>query len=196
LNSIKHFRPFFKREVLLTILIVGGFLLSGIGTPAFADSPVVNGTINAGSLSETASGPYTFTGTPGTTAAFTMPFSVSDTTGGAAGWNITITSTQFTSGSHTLPTTASTITSTTGACTAGGAAGVNCMQATLINTVTGSVALPSGSGPPTAVKFFGIAAASASGVYTITPTISVVIPAVTFLATYSSTFTLAIVSGP
>ena len=196
MNPTKHFRPLYKRGIPLAILIVGCFLLSGIGTPAFADSPVVNGTINAGSLSETASGPYTFTGTPGTTATFTMPFSVSDTTGGAAGWNVTITSTQFTSGAHTIPTTASTITGTTGVCTAGGAAGVNCMQASLTNTVTGSVALPSGSGPPTAVKFFGIAAASASGVYTITPTISVVIPAVTFLATYASTFTLTIVSGP
>jgi hypothetical protein len=196
MHPTKYFRPFSKGEILLTILIIGGFLWSGIGTPAFADTPTVNGTVSAGSLSETAVGPYTFTGTPGTTATFTMPFSASDTTGGAAGWNLTITSTQFTSGAHTLPTTASTITGTTGVCTAGGAAGVNCMQAPLTNTVVTSVGLPSGAGPPTAVKFFGILAAAASGVYTITPTISVVIPAVTFLATYASTVTLTIVSGP
>jgi len=200
LKLTKHFSPFSRERIVLAILIAGGFLLFGRGALVFADTPLVNGTVNAGSLSESAPGPYAFTGTPGTTATFTMPFSASDTTGGAAGWNITITSTQFKdgggTGTHTIPTTASNITGTTGVCTAGGAAGVNCMQAPLTNTVVTSVALPSGVGPPTAVKFFGIAAASASGVYTITPTITVVIPAITFLATYTSTFTLAIVSGP
>ncbi len=195
-NQIKHFRTLSKIVSLLVMFIVAGLLLPGASTSALADSPAVNGTVNAGSLSETATGTYTFTGTPGTTATFTLPFSVSDTTGGAAGWNLTVTSTQFTSGSHTLPTTASTITGTTGTCTAGGAAGVNCMQTSLTNTVSSAVAVPAAVTAPTAVKFFGITAASASGVYTITPTITVAIPAVTYLATYASTVTLAIVSGP
>jgi hypothetical protein len=193
-NLTKRFHHLPKSALLLVMLIIGGLLLPGVG--AFADTPVVNGTVNAGSLSETASGPYSFTGTPGTTATYTMPFSVSDTTGGAAGWNITITSTTLTYTSHTIPATASTITAVSNVCTAGGAAGVNCMQSPLTNTVTPPIAVPAATTAPTAVKFFSIAAAAASGVYTITPTISVVIPAVTFLAAYSSTVTLSIVSGP
>ncbi len=196
LNQTKHFHSLSKNVSLLMMLIVAALLLPAMSTPAFADSPAVNGTVNAGSLSETASGSYTFTGTPGTTATFTLPFSVSDTTGGAAGWNLTVTSTQFNSSGHTLPTTASTITGTTGVCTAGGAAGVNCMQTSLTNTVSSAVAVPAAVTAPTAVKFFGIAAASASGVYTLTPTITVAIPAVTVLGTYASTVTLAIVAGP
>ena len=109
-HQTKCFRYLSKSGLLLTILLIGGFLLPGMGTAAFADSPTVNGTVNAGSLSETATGPYSFSGTPGSTATFTMPFSVSDTTGGAAGWNLTITSVQLTSGAHTIPVTASTIT--------------------------------------------------------------------------------------
>ena len=141
-HQTKCFRYLSKSGLLLTILLIGGFLLPGMGTAAFADSPTVNGTVNAGSLSETATGPYSFSGTPGSTATFTMPFSVSDTTGGAAGWNLTITSVQLTSGGHTIPVTASTITSVTNVCTAGGAAGVNCMQASLTNTVTPPTAIP------------------------------------------------------
>ena len=196
-HQTKCFRYLSKSGLLLTILLIGGFLLPGMGTAAFADSPTVNGTVNAGSLSETATGPYSFSGTPGSTATFTMPFSVSDTTGGAAGWNLTITSVQLTSGAHTIPVTASTITATTAVCTAGGGAGVNCMQASLTNTVSPPIAIPAAAvTAPTAVKFFSIAAASASGVYTITPTITVAIPAVTFLASYSGVVTLSIVSGP
>ncbi len=196
MNQTKHSHSLSKIVSLLVMFIVAGLLLPGASTSALADSPAVNGTVNAGSLSETATGTYTFTGTPGTTATFTLPFSVSDTTGGAAGWNLTVTSTPFTSGGNSLPTTASTITGTTGTCTAGGAAGQYCMQAPLTNTVSSAVAVPAAATPPTAVKFFGIAAASASGVYTLTPTITVAIPAVTVLGTYASTMTLAIVSGP
>ncbi len=168
MNNTKHFHHLYRSGLLLIMLIVGGLLLPGIGTSALADTPTVNGTINAGPLSETAPGPYSFTGTPSSTATFTMPFSVDDLTGGAAGWNITITSTQFTTGTYTIPMTASTIIGTSGVC----AGGMNCAQASLTNTVSGPVAIPAGATPPIPVKFFGIAAVAATGVYTITPTIT------------------------
>jgi hypothetical protein len=184
--------------LLLVMLIIERLLLPAIATPTFADSPTVNGTITTGTLTESATGTYSFSGTPGSTVTFTMPFLVYDMTGGAVGWNITITSTQFTSGNHTLPVTALTVTGTSGACTLGGSAGVNCMQSpTLTNTIVAPVAIPAATGTaPTAVRFFAIAAASASGIYTITPTISVTIPAFTFIATYTSVITLSIMPGP
>ncbi len=190
LNQIKRFHVLSRSGLLFVMLTLGVFLSLGINTPAFADKPIVDGTITAGSLSGTAMEPYTATGTAGATTTFTLPLSISDMTGGATGWNLTMTSTPLTSGSNTIPTTASTIIGTTGVCAAGGPTGVNCMQASLTNTVPGSVALPAGDGPPAGVKFFEIAAAPASGVYTITPTISVVIPDTTPPGTYASNITI------
>jgi hypothetical protein len=194
-----HLIKRFHYRLLFVTLIIGGFLLTGIGTPAFADTPTINGSVTAGTLTETASGSYSFSGPIGTTPTFSMPITVTDNTGGAAGWNLTITSIQFASGAHTLPATASTVTAgVPGVCTLGGTPTVNCMQSpSLTNTIAGPTAIPAAPiTAPTAVKFFSIAAASASGGYTITPVISVYIPAVTFIASYSSVFTISIVSGP
>src|SRR5450432_601985 len=132
-----HLMKRFHYRLLFVPLIIGGLLLTGIATPAFADTPTINGSVTAGTLSVTSSASYSFSGPIGTTPTFSMPFSVSDNTGGAAGWNLTITSIQFASGAHTLPTTASTVTTgTPGICTLGGTPTVNCMQSpSLTNTI-------------------------------------------------------------
>lgn len=124
---------------------------------------------------------------------FTVPLTLSDTRTGASaglGWNTTITSTQFTAGTKTLPATASTITAVTSACANGGL----CTNPT--NAITYPVAVPAGSGPPAAVKFYSAAAATGKGLFTLTPTVSVTVPQNSFTGTYTSTLTISVVSGP
>ena len=64
------------------------------------------------------------------------------------------------------------------------------------NSVTYPVGVPAGSTPPTAVKYFNAAANTGQGQFTNTPTIQVSVPANTYAGTYTSTLTLAAVSGP
>src|SRR5205807_4560235 len=81
------------------------------------------------------------------TPTYALPVEVTDTRTTSLGWNLTITSTQFTAGSATLPTSASTITGVSSACNTGS----TCTTPT--NSVTFPVSVPAGFGPPTAVKF-------------------------------------------
>ena len=124
---------------------------------------------------------------------YTVPLTVNDTrTGESAGlgWNATVTSTQFAGGSHTLPASVSTITAVSDSCPNGGL----CTNPT--NSVSYPVAVPAGAGPPTAVKFFNAAATTGIGTFTVTPTVSVAVPQNSYTGTYTSTLTIAIVSGP
>ena len=193
LNLKKHALHLYKSGLLFVILLVGVLLVPALSnTSALADAPGINGMVSAGSLSETASASYTFSGTIGSVPTFTMPISGSDLTGAAAGWNLTITSTTLTSGSDTLPTTASQITGISATCTTAG----TCSSNSVTSGVATPVAIPAATTAPTAVKFFNAAASSGSGVYTVTPTITVTIPGSAKTGTYTSTYTLAVVSGP
>jgi hypothetical protein len=128
------------------------------------------------------------------TPTYTLPLTVVDTrTGSAAGWNVTITSTQLSTGGatpRTLATTASNVQSVASAC-AGGASCVN-----PINSVTYPFGVPAGSTAPAAVKMANAAAGTGSGIFTITPTIGVAVPANSYAGSYTSTVTIALVSGP
>ena len=64
------------------------------------------------------------------------------------------------------------------------------------NGITYPVSVPAGSGPPTAVKLFDAAANTGMGKFTITPTVGVFVPQNSYAGTYTSTVTLAIVTGP
>jgi hypothetical protein len=122
---------------------------------------------------------------------YTAPLSILDTrTGAGQGWNLTITSTRFSSGSATLATTASSITAVTSACANGGV----CAAAT--NSIAYPVAVPAAATAPTAVKFYNAAAATGQGGFTITPTIAVNVPQNSFRGTYTSALTISVVSGP
>ncbi len=193
LNSKKHFHHLYRNGIVLATFMVGALLLPGLltATTAFADTPGVTGTVSAGTLSESASA-ATFSGTIGSTPTFTLPISGSDLTGGAAGWNLTITSTTLTSGGNTIPTTASNITGITANCTSAG----TCSSPTLTSSTTYPVQIPAAVSAPAAIKFFSTAITTGSGVYTITPTIAVFIPGSTKTGSYTSTYTLLIVSGP
>jgi hypothetical protein len=127
------------------------------------------------------------------TKTYTVPLTVNDTRTGASaglGWNTTVTSTQFVSGSHTLPATVSTITAVSSSCANGGL----CTNPT--NSVTYPVEVPADVGPPTAVKFFNAAAATGIGTFTVTPTVGVAVPQNSYKGAYTSTLTISIVSGP
>ena len=118
---------------------------------------------------------------------------VTDATGSGSGWNLTITSTQFTTGGgspHTLSTSASSLTGVTNSCVGG----ATCTSPT--NSIGYPVAVPAGSTPPAAVKYFNAAANTGQGQFTNTPSVSVSVPANTYAGSYTSTLTLAAVSGP
>jgi hypothetical protein len=192
LHQTKRFHHISKGDLLLVMLIIEGFLLPGANTHAFADSPIVNGTIIAGSLGGTTEVSYNIIGTPGSTITYTMPFISNDLRGTEAGWNLYITSTTFTGSAGTIPAGASTIIGTTVICTVA----TTCSNPILTNTITGVVALPAALGtPPTAVEFFKTPASTGAGIYTVIPTITVVIPGGTLIGTYTSTIILTISSG-
>jgi hypothetical protein len=148
-----------------------------------------------GVLALTTSAPPSFTANLDTgdqTPTFTMPLTTTASVSPALGWNETITSTQFSTGTHTLVIGASTIRAApTAVCVS---AYANCVAPT--NAVSYPVSVPAGAGPPAAVKFFNAAAATGAGQFTVTPTVTVSVPQNSFAGAYSSTLTVAIVSGP
>jgi hypothetical protein len=183
----------FRRSILLGMLLTGvGGLVPASGLAATA---TVTGTLTGSSLSLTTTAAPSFSDNldlGDQTPTYTVPSNAQDTRGNGAGWNLTITSTQFTTGGatpSTLATNASSLTGVTSACASG-----TCTNPT--NAITYPVAVPAGATAPTAVKFFDAAASSGMGKFTITPTIGVFVPQNSFAGTYTSTLTLAIVSGP
>jgi hypothetical protein len=176
----------------LTVAALAWATAAGAATTA---NPTVTGTVTAGALSVATSAAPTFSAnlaSGDSTPTYTLPLTAVDTTGSGAGWNLTITSTQFTTGGgtpHTLATNASTITGVTSACASG-----TCTNPT--NAVTYPVSVPAGATAPTAVKLFNAAASTGLGSFTVTPTVGVFVPATSFAGSYSSTLTVAIVSGP
>ena len=180
---------------LLNFLLIVFLALSSSGT-AFADSTTGTLTVTAGTLTEsnatTPAPSATLNGTD-QTVTYTLTITLNDATGSGTGWNLTITSTTFTTGGgspHTLSTTASSITGVTSACVAS----TTCMNPT--NAITYPMTVPAAASAPTAVKFFNAAANSGLGKFTITPTVAISLPADIYAGTYTSTITLAIVSGP
>ena len=171
------------------------------GAVAPAGAATASEQINAGTLSFINSTPANIT-FPATTLSGTdqtqtqtQAFDVGDATGTNAGWNIQATSTTFTAGAHTLPTTATTIASApTDACDASSA----CTLAT--NSVSYPYTLPAATTAPTATKLFNAAANTGMGSQTITPTWTLAIPSSAWAggagSPYTSTWTLTLVSGP
>ena len=128
------------------------------------------------------------------TTSYTLPIQVVDARGLAVGggWNVTVTSTQFSNGAgRTLPAAASTVTGVTAACHTGSTCTLPANSVSNTN-----LALPAGAGPPTAVKFYNAATATGLGRIDANATVSVTVPANTIAATYTSTITVAIAAGP
>lgn len=162
---------------------------------ALAATAEPTGTVTAGSLSLSTEAAPTFSATldgANQTPTYALPMTVEDLTGSGSGWNTTITSTQFASSgepSRTLSTSASAMTGVTSECAEG-----TCTNPT--NAVTYPLTVPAAAEEPTAVKFFNAAEETGMGKFAVTPTVGVSIPANTYAGTYTSTVTLASISGP
>lgn len=172
--------------------------IAALALPASGQASInvtATGTVTGSTLSVSTSASPSFSAdldNGDSTPTYTIPLTIQDTRGTGAGWNETITSTQFTTGSpnnYTLATNASTVTNVAEAPGSG-------TNTTPSNSVSTPVAVPAGSGPPTAVKFYDAATGSGMGKFTITPTIGVFVPQNSYAGTYTSTITLAMVTGP
>lgn len=190
MRFLKYRTTFYIGFILILAMVMGGSAIA-----AFASTSPVTTTVNAGRLS--LSGPASVNATTVTLndkdlfSTYTLPLTVIDARGSGAGWNLTITSTTFTSGSHSLSTTASSITAGP---TVGCSSGSTCTNPT--NGITYPVGVPAAATAPTAVKFYNAAANTGMGTMTITQTVTISIPANTFVGSYTSTVSVAIVSGP
>jgi hypothetical protein len=119
------------------------------------------------------------------TVSYSPVLGVVDARGSGAGWNVTISSTTYSDGSgHTLQP--GNVTGVTQACHTGS----SCTAATS-SGITYPLALTS-----TASKLFNAALNTGMGKVDITPTVQVSIPGNAYAGTYTSTLTLATVSGP
>ena len=183
MRSLRHRVIFYLGLALFLIMVSVGTTISAFATLTESGPTSVSATA------------VTLDGTNKTTA-YSLGLTVANTPSGGngAGWNLTITSTTFTSGSHSLSTSASTINSAPAVvCNSGCPVSPN-------NTVSYPMTVPAGNSPPAAVKFFdataGTGTNTGSGSYIITPTITIAIPANTFAGTYTSTVNVTIASGP
>jgi hypothetical protein len=177
------------------VLLTSVAVVVGAPAAALAATATATGTVTGSALSVATSSAPSFSANldnGDATASYSLALNTIDTRGTGTGWNLTITSTQFTTGGgspQTLATNASTVTGVTTACASG-----TCTNPT--NAIAYPVAVPAGATAPTAVKFFNAAANSGLGKFTITPTVSVFVPQNTIAGTYTSTLTVSIVSGP
>jgi hypothetical protein len=142
-----------------------------LGTPASLSFPAVTG--NGSDQTVTA----------------TLPLTPSDMTNSGAGWNITGTSTTFTAGTRKLSTSATSITAASASLATG-----TCTLPT--NAITYPLTLPAGTTAPTAVKLFNAATTTGNGPSNLNLTTQLSVPANAYVGAYSSTWTIAIVSGP
>jgi hypothetical protein len=155
----------------------------------FKPATCTGGSLTLGAPSSVSFPGVTVNGT-NQTVSTTLSLTPSDLSGSGAGWNVTGTSTTFTNASSkTLSTTATSITSASAATTGG-----NCVVPT--NAITYPVTLPAGATAPTAVKLYNAAAATGKGPTTVNLTAQLSVPANAYNGTYSSTWTIAVASGP
>jgi hypothetical protein len=162
---------------------------------ARAATVTVNATVTAGatlSVSSLNSPSFSLTlNGDDQTGTYQSQLQVIDARGLAAGggWNLTIGSTQFSDGAgHTLPSTADTISTVTSACHSGS----TCTLPT--NSVSNTnLAIPLS---PSTSKFLNAATATGLGRIDVNVNANVAVPANTIAATYSSTLTIAVATGP
>lgn len=178
-----------KRVVVyMVLLVISTALWLSLGTLAAYALPCgtnCENTTNSPSVSLTLNG-------SDQTVSYTMTFSLNNIS--TLGWNVTITSTQFATGAtpvRTLATTASSITGVTAVCSSG-----QVCTSLPQNVVTYPIAVPAANSAPSPVKFYDAQNLSGVGAFDISTTVAVTVPANAYAGTYTSTLTLAYVSGP
>jgi WxL domain surface cell wall-binding len=184
---------FYLGFLLILTMAIGGSIA------AFADSSTgATVAVNGGNLSET--GPANVSATPVTltgddqTTIYSLGLTVTDPRGNGTGWNLTITSTLFDNGGgHQLASNASSINAAPSVVCSG--VGGHCTNPD-DSAISYPVGVPAGASAPTPVKFFDAAANTGLGKFTITPAVTVSIPGNTYAGSYTSTVSVAVVSGP
>lgn len=186
----RHFQP--RREyrfiAALCLALALALLVGLLNVPAGHHARVA---LASGALTETINAPVsvsaTLTGLDQTVNT-SLALNVVDTVGDGASWDLTITSTQFaTSGGHTLPTSAASITAVSVACVG------SCLYPN--NATTYPVSVPAAPTAPTAVSFFQANTNTGSGSFTITATVAVNVLANAYAGVYTSTLTANVVAG-
>jgi hypothetical protein len=129
-----------------------------------------------------------------------------DNTGTGAGWHITVSATTFTNGTHTLPNTgALSFTGSVTAVTSTAAPSATCVSSCTLptDTTTYPVVINTAASSPSTFTIFDTAAATGEGVLTIGGSTAanpigwwVQVPGSTSTGSYTSTLTIAVVSGP
>jgi hypothetical protein len=176
-----------KQRILITLAVAAVALIATTAALAstLTSTATVSGTAGISlnlpsnpSLSDTIDG-------SDQTVSYSPVLGVVDARGSGAGWNVTISSTTYSDGSgHTLEP--GSVTGVTQACHTGS----SCTAATS-SGITYPLSLTG-----TAAKLFNAAAATGMGKVDVTPTVQVQIPGNAYAGTYTSTLTLATVSGP
>jgi hypothetical protein len=132
------------------------------------------------------------------TASYALPVLATNTymLSSSAGWHLTITSTQFTNAGNPsikLSPYASQVANVNMGCIADSNAQIVCSH--LTNNITYPLLVPAGDSA-SAVSFFKASPYTAMGTFSITPSINVQIPGNAYAGVYTSTITLAVISGP
>jgi hypothetical protein len=174
-----------KRPYILVAGMAASFV---VAAPASAATSLVTGTVTAGTLSIDTVATPTFGVTLNginQVATYTVPSTVIDATGSDAGWHLTVSSTPFTDSSFALADDASHVTGVVSSCD------TTCTDP--LNAIGYPLSIPADGNP---VDYFNADVGTGAGKFTNTPTIAVDVPANTHAGTYTSTLTLAAVSGP
>lgn len=199
-----------------------GVLLSGMASAAGCGGAVpagsnctMTGTVNlsGGALTLTSPSSLTWTGTLTgidqsivDTISGDQQYTVNDATGSGAGWHVTTSATTFTNGSHTFPDTGTFVTNGSAtSITATTAPTATCTATCTLpsNSTTYPVAVTTAASSPTPVTIYDTAAASGMGQIVIGGSTQpnpvgwwVNVPASASAGAYTSTITMAVISGP
>lgn len=178
--------------VMVPVVLAAWPASASASTGSTADVTIVGGGLSLAPPSDLAFS-VTFNGLDQTVAA-SQPLDVADASGTSGGWNLSATSTVFSSGGatpHTLPATAVALAGTpTDSCDAGS----TCSLAQ--DLITYPYALPAAASPPPATKLFDAATGTGGGRQTITPTWSLTIPGSAYASSYSATWTITLADSP
>lgn len=121
------------------------------------------------------------------TVSYKLTFTINNTM--PQGWHVAITSLKFASNTHTLPSTASYVSSVTAGCTSGSCAAPN-------NQVTYPIPVPASNVPPPPVTFYNsVGSGSGIGTFTVTATINIVVPGNAYAGTYTGTTIVTLITG-
>jgi hypothetical protein len=192
-----------EREQIMMRLKSVGLIAGVVGlvmclAPLSASALTGTAEITGGSLnfSEPASPTFTATlgGSENQKPTATQEFTVQDERGTGAGWNITGTSTQFTTGGatpSTLPATATTFATPTITCSTES----TCTKA-VTEGIAYSVTLPAGVIAPTALKLVNAKAETGLGSQVVKSVVTLTVPQSSKVGKYTSTWTYSLTSGP